>query len=238
MPTHNAVVLRVSRNLAGVEFPWDRVYFFRRAEEQLLPQFFPCALITPLSKRFVKRIKKVQAKPIAPPTVHPYRRKDEKKLKKRVERRSPLDVVLGDPNKYIALVPILHLQHHHGRGKVGPVYLTARPKLPPLGKKDPKAAQAVQAKAQEEIDLGLKTLMRDSVNAQTYFIVEGEKIKPVCVACPNNLEALNGRCHFGQAECYELLARAQISDFRRGLKAYQKIARELGRAAEEETTDE
>jgi len=252
MPTRNAVVLRVDRTLAGTEFPWDRVYFFRRDEEEFLAKYFPCSLVTPLTKRFLKRLKKVvggtaEARKNKGATSHAFRRKGQKKLEKRAERRSPIEAVLEDPQLYVVLVPILHLQHHRGRGNVGPMYLTARPRIKSLSqhKSDTDETQKKQRltkagkpykkppnyKSPEEraaqADANLKALTRDSICAKTYFIVEGERIEPVCVACPKNLEALNGRCQFGQEACYDNLARAQISDFRRGLREYRKIVQQL-----------
>jgi hypothetical protein len=257
MPTRNAIVLRVDRTLAGTEFPWDRVYFFRRDEEELLGLYFPCFLVTPLTKRLMKRVKKVvgitgDARRTLATTSHAYRRKGQKKLENRVARRSPLDAVIDDPASYVALVPILHLQHHRGQGKVGPMYLTAQPRIKSIrqSEEDKKEAQKKQRltkagkpykkpnnyKSPEErareADTRLKQLMRDAICAKTYFIVDGERIEPVCVACPKNLEALNGRCQFGHEQCYDNLTRSQVSDFRRGLREYRKIVQRIDKEAQ------
>lgn len=244
-----AVVLRVHRNVAGVTFPWDCVYFFRQEEEALLPKVFPCSLVIVMSKRFTRMVKRAFENPRGDrgkDKAFPQHRKDEAKLNKRVKRRSPMEAVLDDPKKYIALIPTLHLRGAHDEGKSGPVYLTARPRAPAPHSQSKKThsnkhgnrkytekGKFTNARpAREQI---IKKMMREAMTSKAYFLFRGEKIQPPCLCCPNNLEFLDGKCQFGLRKCYESLDQAREGDFVEALKLYQEITRGL---KEPEVTDE
>lgn len=243
-----AVVLRVHRNVAGITFPWDCVYFFRQEEEALLPKVFPCSLVIAMSERFTRMVKRAFENPRGDrgkDKAFPQHRKDEDRLNKQVKRRSPMEAVLGDPKRYIALIPTLHLQGIHGAGKSGPVYLTARPRVPAI-RSQSKQTHTTRGKrkytnrgkftnalpAREQI---IKKMTREAMTAKAYFLFRGEKIQPPCLCCPNNLDFLDGKCHFGLRKCYESLDHAREGDFVEALKLYQEITRGL---KEPEVTDE
>lgn len=244
-----AVVLRVHRNVAGITFPWDCVYFFRQEEEKLLPEIFPCSLVIVMSKRFTRMVKRAFENPRGvrgKDKAFPQHRKDETKLSKRVKCRPPMEAVLNDPKKYIALVPTLHLRGPHGEGKSGPVYLTARPRAPAMHAKSTKKHRNKAGK-RVYVDKGkftnsrpikeqiIKKMMREAMTSKAYFLFRGEKIQPPCLCCPNNLDFLDGKCQFGLAKCYVSLDQARDGDFIEALKVYKEIVHGL---KEPEVTDE
>lgn len=237
---NQAIVLRVHRNVAGVSFPWDCVYFFRRSEEKLLPKIFPCSLVLVMTKRFTRLVKKAVDNPrgdAEASMAYPHHRRDEKKLAARVKRRAPIKDVMTNPADYVALIPTLHLKGTHAQGKSGPAYLTARPRAPA-----PRSVSAARRATQNKkktgqvfVDKGkfisshqirmsiLRKLVHEAMTSRAYFLFYGEKIQPVCLCCPNNLDFMDGKCIFGEEKCYKSLDQAKHSDFVEALHLYKEI---------------
>lgn len=248
-----AIVLRVHRNIAGVSFPWDCVYFFRRSEEQLLPRIFPNSLVLVMTKRFTRLVKQAVENPrgdTEKSMAYPHHRQDEKKLLAQVQRKSPIEGVLKDYANYIALVPTLHLKGANPEGKSGPVYLTARPRARASRStastrrasrsKKKQGKQVYEEKGQlissQVMRLNLlRKLVGEAMSNNAYFLFRGEKIQPVCLCCPNNLEFLDGKCTFGESKCYTALEQAKHSDFVEALNFYKQMVQE---AKEPEVTNE
>jgi hypothetical protein len=244
-----AVILRVHRNVAGVTFPWDCVYFFRQGEESLLPDIFPCSLVIVMTKRFTRLVKKAFESPRGDrgkDKAFPHHRKDAEKLGKHVTRKSPMEMVFDNPKDFIALVPTLHLRGKHEEGKSGPVYLTARPRAPAVKStstqrktnKRGKSTYTTRGKfttARPMREQIVKKLMREAMSSKAYFLFRGEKIQPPCLCCPNNLEYLDGKCDFGLERCYTSLDQARESDFEEALRLYKSL---IQPSKEPEVTDE
>jgi hypothetical protein len=225
-----AIVLRVHRNVAGVSFPWDCVYFFRQAEESLLSKVFPCSMVLVMTDSLTHLVKKAVENPrgdLEPSQSYPHYRGDEHKLAAQVKRKSPMATVLENPKNYVALIPTLHLKGDHNEGTSGPVYLTARPRA--------LAPQSMSNKRRQIRTSILRKLMGEAMTSQAYFLFHGDKIQPVCLSCPNNLEFLDGKCIFGEEKCYASLDQAKHSDFVEARFLYKQIV--LGKD-EPEVTDE
>lgn len=242
---NQAIVLRVHRNVAGVSFPWDCIYFFRRTEEALLPKIFPCSLVLVMTKRFTRLVKKAVDNPRGNKEAsmsYPHHRRDERKLAAQVKRRSPIEAVFKDPSEYVALIPTLHLKGNNPGGASGPVYLTASPRAPASKSKSTERRTTRNKKARynkqvftergqftSSIDTRmniLKKLTTESMTSRAYFLFYGEKIQPPCLCCPNNLDLLDGKCVFGEAKCYTALEQAKHSDFVEALHLYKELVLE------------
>jgi len=228
-----AVILRLHRNVVGQLFPWDCVYFFQRSDEAILPQVFPCSLVINTSTTFMRKLKRAYSSPAADrglDQAFPMHRWEEEDAAARVRRQPPMEKIFTDPNKYIALIPTLHLRGKYGKvSQSGPVYITAKMRR---GRKRTKGKfAAVNTDVQTTRFLHL---MGNTVTAKAYFIHRGEKIQPVCLCCPNSLDHLDGRCHFGSDLCYQQLVQATASDFISGLATYKQLTHAL----DTEITDE
>lgn len=218
-----AVILRLHRNVAGMLFPWDCIYFFKRADEALLPQIFPCSLVIDTSSSFIRKLKHAFTSPYGDrglDNAFPMHRWEEEEAAARVRRKPPMDDVFMDPRRYVALIPTLHLRGRYGKkGQSGPVYLAARLRTRAMKRHKGKFLSPTP----DERLANLQHMMSNLVTAKSYFLHRGEKIQPVCLCCRNSLEFLDGRCTFGTPECYKNLLQANASDFAAGLHLYKTL---------------
>ncbi len=207
--TATAHIVRVVRNKAGVEIPFDRIYLFQKQDQHLLPKIFRDAMVFPLTKKFVSQIEKVLKDYTAPYVAFPYLRGREHSLRKSTPLALGKDL-RALSKEYVALVPVLFTTHglsstfskRKGRKKDAtfPAYLVAKP----------------------DTENTLRN-MRAVVSAKAYFIIDGREIRPICLMCPKHQDALQGACHLGELDCYRFLARAKRSDLVRGVKLYDKL---------------
>lgn len=219
MRIEQAVILRVHRNIAGADFPWDCVYFFRQTEEKLLPKIFPCALVFRITEEFAQMTRAAIASRFGErgkDRAYAQHRNDEHILNTYVRHVSPVESVLDNREKYVALVPMLHLQGWRNGGEYGPVYLTARPCIPW------KIIARRTARIERRMSTGhMKTQVGHAMEGGAYFIYNGEKIQPPCLCCSNCLDFFDGKCHFGLSQCYIELTQIRDADFKAGLEMYR-----------------
>jgi len=154
--------------------------------------------------------------------------------------------VLNNPKDYVALIPTLHLRGDSAKGRTGPVYLVAKPRARAMNSTSTVAKKNKHGKivntergkftsSQAIRHNILKKLMGESVTNSSYFLYYGEKIQPVCLCCPNNLDFLDGKCTFGEARCYLALDQAKRGDFIEALHTYKELIQDR---EEPEVSDE
>jgi hypothetical protein len=205
-----AFVLRVEQIEVRHNFPYDKVYFFRRRDEKLFPSIFQNALVLPLSKKFTAMIAT---------TTQSHRMVKREYPIKRDGKLAPsdgLDEVLENPNGFLAVIPILFL--HHKLVSAIPGYLNG-----PTAYVGRKAGSVLEYPLPNAIQMRLKR----SLSARAYFIRAGEIIKPICGACEKGLDMLQGKCHFGSPQCYYLLGHDAPTDYARNMQQYDKVSAEL-----------
>jgi len=214
--TSTAFILRVERTKAGVEIPFDKIYLFRKQDQQRLPRIFRDAMVFPLTKKFVLQVEKVldnyhKYEPF------PYLRGREEGLRRRVKKEDLRKTLQKNKNDFLALVPVLFTKHGNtkidakkkkkkGRKKEAtfPAYLIARPT-------DENAVKKLKA----------------ALSARAYFIIDGKEIRPICLMCPLHQNFLQGQCHIGEEDCYRFLARAKPADMIRGVRLYTKLTSKI-----------
>jgi hypothetical protein len=211
--TSTAYILRVIRTQAGIDVPFDKIYFFQKKDEKLLPNIFRNAMVFPLTKRFVEQIQKVLRSHREKLTTFPYLRGREDSLRRRVKGDMGRELQ-RHKNDYLALVPVLFTRHGHkafdkkkkGRKKEAsfPAYLIARPGSEDTAKK-----------------------LKRALSARAYFIIDGACIRPICLMCPLHQNFLQGQCSLGEKDCYRFLARATPSDLVRGVRLYKKLTADI-----------
>jgi len=218
--TKQALILRVRRNLAGKILPFDKLYFFHTSMEPSIAHVFPFSLVLTLTSGFTEMIKQV----VENTTSHdafPLRRKDEQALKASFSAAAFADI-FQNRAKYWAVVPTLYksntVKDAEGNEVIEsqPAYICARPESRRSRKKRNRPAQDLTQAHQ-------RVRMDKLQSVKSYLLVNGEAYRPICVACPNHMEVLNGRCFFGGDECYKHLSMTTPAAFVAGMKAYKQL---------------
>ena len=211
-----AIILRVKRTDAGRVIPFDKIYFFNTVDENVIAQVFPYALVLSITKGFSDMIgntfgTEVQVKD------YPLRRCDEGLKKSNIER---LDFLYGaiqqnTTSKYLAVIPTLYraVKNYSSDG-VYPSYLFS---------KKVTRARKHKYKAEEALFSYRVNLLKKMKSVRSYILIDGEKTRPICLACPKHIQALNGQCFFGGAECYMNIMQTSPSVFVRGVQAYREF---------------
>lgn len=225
-------VLYVHRDFVGIEFPFDKVYFFHKNDEAELPRVFANAIVLPLSKHFtdfVERVISVTAgregvkwAEVTPKYKPKYktrgfnRIRDERQALENAKAGARIRQVLSDRKRYVALVPILFTkqrprEHVHSKtaiphGLLYPQYLGAarRRKMDTPGE-----------------------LLQAVVGPRAYFIYRSKVYRPLCLLCPRSIDSVVGDCKLGSEECFINLGRVGKSDFQRGVEIYNKLAKQI-----------
>lgn len=209
-PRSTAYILRVGKTQAGTRVPFDRMYFFRKQDQALLPKFFSNAMVLILTKKLASQITDIVLPTLAC-KAFPYTREDDKALS--AMAAAEFEHVLTDTREnFLVLVPVLFTGKGNARftrkrsvGKAAsfPAYLVARP--------------------DDDISVDL---LRAAISSRAYFIIDGKEIRPLCLMCPLHQSALQGHCHLGEGDCYRFLARGLPGDFVRGLEQYDALLAE------------
>lgn len=211
-----AVILRVDRIVAGREIPFDKMYFFERSITPLLPHIFPFSLVLTLTEQFAAQLAEYYTKSserFAKPRHFPMHRRDEGSISEEA-LCSEFTSVLRAPASYWMVVPVLHLTHKLGTSV--PTYLNAvQPRVARKMEKEPLRSYEKNEELRRKV-----TSLLDSI--ESYMLIAGKKYQPICLACANHLEMLNGRCFFGSAVCYNQLVQLCPSNFVHAWKAYEE----------------
>jgi len=200
--TSTAFIIRVDRKIAGRKIPFDKIYLFRKQDQQRLPSIFNSAMVFPLTKRFVAQIKNVLKDYKEGYKMFPHLRGCEDSLQRRIEH----DNFVENWNDFVALVPVLFTREGnatvekkkkgHKKEATFPAYLVA---------------------------CGASAVLRRALSARAYFISEGKIVRPICLMCPQHQRFLQGQCHLGEKDCYRYMARAKPADMVRGVRLYREL---------------
>jgi hypothetical protein len=228
---HQAIILRINRNVAGARFPFDKVYFFKKEAKQHLPRVFSHALVIAPTKPFIEMVSESIASSCKVGKVYPMRRRDEEVMGKVIAEELPIHDVVANYKNYMALIPILFLTNHKKKTQINPAYLYAsrkpRPARRPTRNWQGKYTKQSGTKV-ERSDHNMYRMMHNAFTSRSYFLMEGEKFQPVCIACPNNLLMITDQCRLGSSTCFEKLAQVKPSNFRKNMNRYVKWLKQVG----------
>lgn len=222
---HQALILRVGRNSAGVRFPFDKVYFFKKEARKCLTRIYRCALVIVPSKTFIELLTDTtQHHACSVGKVYPMQRRDEEQCLRQMHQELPISDVVSNYKNYLGLIPILFLQNRNNPEKISPQYLraTLRDKARRIRKKK-SAAQAATDASDNMLDM-----FQDTFTSDSYFIMDGEEYSPVCAVCPNSLGMVTGQCRLGGNMCFDKLSQVNSSNFRVNMKKYLHWLRNVG----------
>ena len=225
LETRRALILRVRRDLAGKTLPFDKLYFFHTSIGPTIARVFPYSLVLTLTADFTKMIQEV-VKGCTAHEAFSLRRKDEKTVKAAFSADAFKDV-FENRAKYWAVVPTLYLPHTTKdiegaeiSTESKPAYICAKPERHYARDKSRRNRRTVSPALTE---VHQRERMDKLQSVKSYLLVAGEVYRPVCVACPNHMEVLNGRCFFGSQACYEHLSVTTPTAFVSGMKAYKEF---------------
>lgn len=214
---HTAYTLRVHRKNAGKLIPFDRITFFHKKDQDLLPRIYRDAMVLPITVAFANQVA-AATNPEHISTQHKaysFARFDEREFCTQLKAHNPIAEIMDQRNDYLALIPVLftkagsklvRAERFRGRKKVATfaAYLVAKP-------------------AQKgAVDLAKKVL-----SAKSYFILDGKIVRPLCLACPRHQSFFQGLCHLGEQQCYQRLARAKPADLVRGMTLYEELMKRI-----------
>jgi len=142
-------------------------------------------------------------------------------------RKGAFKDVFENRAKYWAVVPTLYLSHTTKdiegaeiSTESKPAYICAKPERHYARDKSRRNRRTVSPALTE---VHQRERMDKLQSVKSYLLVAGEVYRPVCVACPNHMEVLNGRCFFGSQACYEHLSVTTPTAFVSGMKAYKEF---------------
>jgi hypothetical protein len=214
---HTAYTLRVHRKNAGKLIPFDRITFFHKDDQDLLPRIYRDAMVLPITAAFASQI--VAATASTADTVqhkaYSFARFGERELCAQLKEHNPVAEIMDQRSDYLALIPVLftktgsklvRAERFKGRKKVATfaAYLVARPTKG------------------NTVNLTKKVL-----SAKSYFILDGKIVRPLCLACPRHQSFFQGLCHLGEQQCYQRLARAKPADLVRGMTLYEELMKRI-----------
>ena len=227
---HRVIVLRVVHALAGRVVPFDRIYFFEKESEHIVPRAFDHALVIHPNKPFADILGKVSTSAYhpVPGKAYPMTRAGESELLKEIQSSNLVDYVVDNYKKYVIVIPILMHKAEEGRPgatpgekptfpAILPGYLNARLKMP--------RGVTPGTKLLDNDDFRIKNLRRmsmDTFTAHSYYLARHEVFKPICAACRDSLNMLAGECFVGHENCYNGLMRQDVSTIRKNMRAYTK----------------
>lgn len=219
---HEAVILRVDRNRAGAIFPFDKVYFFEKSAEDTLPRIFTHAFVISPTTQFVNMVRDVVWNSVGHMVcqtgkAHALSRRDEHKLKERMDNRHPIYEVIANPQGYLAVIPMLFLRGRANREK------TEKPAIYPIYIHAPGKVRFIPMPGNVELnkERNMKNMMSTAAQ-HAYFLSEGEAFRPICVLCPRSLYMLSGQCQFGDIVCYSSLAQIKPGDYQKNMRKYRE----------------
>ena len=201
----NVIVVKVHRNAAGTSIPFDKVYFFRRADRPLIPKIFGYALVLPIDDSLMTAIYDLKPKKLS----HLRFRRDDDSMRvptgidgrkhKKDEIRAWWDeqvVAKHNLEDRVAVIPILTSKV---RKRLHPRFLNSKRWF----------------SRQDTMKLGNKkskmdpTKLTPAISELAYLATTHEppddKIRPLCSICPRMPRHLQGECIPGQIICYKSL---------------------------------
>jgi hypothetical protein len=220
----NVVVVKVHRNQAGHTIPFDKLYFYRREDRDLIPKNFGYALVLPADDPSLsEEILKLKPKKLS----HFKYRRDDAEMGKPLDldgRKHSADyiaawwrdniVVPFDLWNRVLVIPILTAKV---RKRLQPRYLSASRWFE---RQDPDAKTGRRRRSRRHLAMvpdgpvTATTGLKPSINEMAYLATPHaepyDKVSPICQICPRMLLHLNGECLPGQKVCFKALDFALI----------------------------
>lgn len=187
---NNVIVIRIQRSAVGITIPFDKLYFFRREDRDLIPSIFKYALVLPVDPTLMTALYTLRPNHVS----HLKKQRDDKtqRVATGISGRQVSNAAVTtwwdnnivkkyDLTERVAVVPILTSKV---RKKRKPRYLSARLKTGSGEKRLPISELAYLATPEAPPD---------------------DKIQPLCTICPRMLLHMQGDCSPGQLACYKAL---------------------------------
>lgn len=205
MANRQILSIKIRRDIAGKKVPYDKIYFFRRKDRNLIHTMFDYALVLPVTEELINTLKEVTPRVMSRKG---FVRDDENnnKLTELDGRQDPPEKIAAwwDTNffkKYavinrLAVVPILTSQR---KKKRLPRYLgSKRWYKTGTRKKNPYSEE--------------NQLIHELAYLATPLPAPHNKIQPICAICPRQLLRISGECSPGMDICYKSLDFNKILD--------------------------
>lgn len=168
--------LRIPQSKGGLTFPFDRVNLVKHDDRAIIERLYRYALVFPLEARMRGVIESLKGR-----------------IEFRTQARTDTAPKIGSFSEmlgskktaWIVVVP-LNGTFDTATKTAHPRYLTARPTV---------LEHALQ---KQKVDKVFSDL--------AYLQAEKKKIRPVCLACPQYIDHMNGLCHLGTSVCLDALA--------------------------------
>lgn len=190
--------LRVRRETAGKQFPFDRVYIAKNGEHSVFKKLFRYALVLPVESNLKNML--LDYVKIDAGETHEHDRRDDAPAPNDAEWREALET--GD---WVMCVPILAKYVASSM----PRYLTAAGAY--------RQPTGVVKRRRRRGSVPTMPGMKEPFPTLTYLQTPEQNIRPVCIACPNFINHQNGHCRLGEEVCYTSLALGMHNHFKEGL---------------------
>lgn len=215
----NVVVIKVSREVAGISIPFDKLYFFRREDRDLIPKIFGYALVLPVSEELVTKIKRLRPKSVSQYKHH----RDDALLQQspsiegtmldgrshsRAQIETWWDEKLFEPEDLMERVVVIPVLTKKVRKKLQARYLSSK-KWYDRQKSRISASRRFRGRLSPSQNTQLSQQVVSALPEVAYLATPeaypDDKINPLCTICPRNLLQLQGKCTPGELVCYKSL---------------------------------
>jgi hypothetical protein len=182
-------------------FPFDVIYVVHKRLKPVLSKMFPYSLCLPFNDELLSRLQKVKVHTHTT-LAHSYR-KDDKFAKDWTEGKKVTEFIpLARLKESFFVVPVLPRTHDKTRSQRrkdrNPAYLLA----------------AQHRAGEHETRRGVKWAQEPRKELKEFFAFFNDfavlftprgPVRPICKACPNHLEHVQGKCNLGEQKCYHSL---------------------------------
>ena len=228
---HRVIVLRVMHMLAGRTVPFDRIYFFEKKAEHIIPRAFDHAMVIHPNKPFISILKSVANSvyhPV-PGKAYPMKRSDERALLQEACSTDMIDHVVRNYKDYVIVIPILmtksgptdDVYRSTPFKSIEPAYLHARLKIHGKVAKQSHKRNAIAVNL-DAMKRNLRRMSQNTFTANSYFLARGKVFKPICAACSDSLKMLAGECFIGHENCYNGLMQQDKATIKNNIFAYKQ----------------
>jgi len=202
----NVVVIKVKRTRVGTTVAFDKLYFFKKEEEHLIPSIFQYALVFPVTTNLLDDIASIEPYQFSHYKTH----RDDATLNTKISlsRNSSVDWWKAnifdkfDFTNRLVVIPVLTSTL---KDKLHPKYLSSprwytrrssgrRRRYLPITQ-NPKG-----------------TPISEFAYISTPLPAPNDKISPICSICPRQLLQLQGECSPGQTVCLQTLNFSTITE--------------------------
>lgn len=200
MPS-NVVVIKVKRTSVGKQLAFDKLYLFKREDEDLIPNIFGYALVFPATNALLREITSLEPQRVS----HFKQHRDDATLNNKLT--PPTNVLSLEDwwqtnyvdkyglNDRLVVIPVLT---SNLKDKIHPKYLASQSWYTRRGsgRKRRRLPIAHNPKGPAISDVAYLATPLDAPD---------NRITPICMICPRQLLQLQGDCEPGQAICLQSL---------------------------------